>query len=66
MKWHKVEDYPVNSNEYVLVSMEYNGKRDFIDCFVAKKVNDMWCAPDSEEYYTNETDKWAHIELPDD
>lgn len=66
MNWHKVEDYPVGSDEYVLVSMEHSGKRDFIDCFVAKKANDMWHAPDGEEYYTSPTDKWAHIELPDD
>lgn len=65
MDWHKVEEYPVGSDEYVLVSMEYRGKRDWIDCFIAKNVNEMWKSPDGEEYYTSPTDKWAHIELPD-
>lgn len=37
MEWHKVEDYPVGSDEYVLVSLKWNGKRLPADCFVAKK-----------------------------
>lgn len=42
MKWRKVEDYPVGSDEYVLVSLKWNGKRFLIDCLVAKKQEDYW------------------------
>ena len=38
MKWHKVEDYPVGSDEYVLVSTS----RTRTGCIVAKLVNGPW------------------------
>ena len=65
MKWHKVEDYPVGSDEYVLVSAKWNNKRLVSDCFVAKKRGDYWLVND-EEYYIDSTDRWCHIDLPED
>lgn len=65
MKWHKVEDYPVGSDEYVWVSLEWNGKRLARDCFVAKKQGDYWLA-NNEEYYIDSTDRWRYIDLPED
>lgn len=66
MKWHKVEDYPVGSDEYVLVSSEWNNKRFTIDCFVAKKVGDYWVTSDDEYYIDFSTDRWCHVDLPED
>ncbi len=65
MEWHKVEDYPVGSDEYVLVSLKWNGKRLPADCFAAKKQGDYWLA-NNEEYYIDSTDRWCHIDLPED
>lgn len=42
MKWHKVEDYPVGSNEYVLVSKIICGVRKDTGCFVAMLKNGRW------------------------
>lgn len=38
MKWHKVEDYPVGSGEYVLVSTN----RTRAGCIVAKLSDGYW------------------------
>lgn len=38
MKWHKIEEYPVGSDEYVLVSSKWKDTRFAVDCFVAKKT----------------------------
>lgn len=65
MEWHKVEDYPVGSDEYVLVSSKRNDKRFAIDCFVAKKRRDYWLVND-EEYYIDSADRWCYIDLPED
>ena len=65
MKWHKVEDYPVGSDEYVLVSLKWSGKRFPIDCLVAKKQGNYWKTID-DEYYIDSTDHWCHIDLPED
>ena len=65
MEWHKVEDYPVGSDEYVLVSSKWNNKRLFTDCFVAKKRGDYWLV-NNEEYYIDSTDRWCYIDLPED
>ena len=65
MKWYKVEDYPVGSDEYVLVSATWNNTRLPIDCFVAKKQGD-YCLVNNEEYYIDSTDRWCHIDLPED
>ena len=66
MKWHKVEGYPVGSNEWVLVSRFYPRKSCF--CLVAKLKGEkikMWT--DGENYTEVEpTDRWAYIELPED
>ena len=43
MKWYKVEDYPVGSDEYVLVSQYYQGSRIPYNCFVGRLREDgMW------------------------
>lgn len=65
MKWHKVEDYPVGSDEYMLVSSKWNNKRLASDCFVAKKQDDYWLV-NNEEYYIDSTDRWCYIDLPED
>lgn len=36
MKWHKVEDYPVGSDEYVLVSSVFPDAHNTRSCFIAK------------------------------
>lgn len=36
MEWHKVEDYPVGSDEFVLVSQIVVGQRYKAFCFVGK------------------------------
>lgn len=67
MKWHKVEDYPVGSNEYVLVSTN----RTYAGCIVAKLVDGLW----NDKLWNNglgvhfsasSTDRWCHIDLPED
>lgn len=42
MKWHKVDDYPAGSDEYVFVSQIVVGKRDKEFCFVAMLKNKYW------------------------
>lgn len=39
MKWHKVEDYPVGSDEYVLVSKIICDTRKDTGCFVMMLKN---------------------------
>ena len=64
MQWHKVEDYPVGSNEYVLVSTN----RTRAGCVVAKLVDELL---DDRLLDTglgvrisaSLTDRWCHIEL---
>lgn len=67
MEWHKAEDYPVGSDEYVLVSSKWNNKRFVIDCFVAKKHGDCWLSNKNDrEYYIDPTDRWCHVNLLED
>lgn len=71
MKWHKVEDYPFGSDEYVLVSRQYKGQKDAYNCFVAYLI-----VTKSNKYWINRkheiidgalpTDRWCHIDLPED
>lgn len=67
MKWHKIEDYPVGSDEYVLVSTN----RTHTGCIVAKLVDGPW----NDKLWDNGrrvrisaslTDHWCHIDLPED
>lgn len=67
MEWHKVEDYPVGSDEYVLVSTN----RTHIGCVVAKLADGFW----GDKLWNNglgvhfsasSTDRWCHIDLPED
>ena len=66
MKWHKVEDYPAGSDEYVLMSQEYLGIRAKDGCIVAKLTGEYW--DDGLGVYTQmlSTDRWCHIDLPED
>ena len=68
MKWHKVEDYPVGSDEYVLVSTNHHTRS---GCVVAKLVGGLW----GDRLWDNGlgvhivaslTDRWCHIDLPED
>lgn len=68
MEWHKVEDYPVGSDEYVLVSTT---NRTRAGCIVAKLVDGFW----NDKIWDNGfgmhfsallTDRWCHIDLPED
>ena len=68
MKWHKVEDYPVGSNEFVLVSTNYHTRA---GCVVAKLVdgpwNDkLWDNGLGRRFSASLTDRWYHIDLPED
>lgn len=67
MKWHKVEDYSVGSDEYVLVSQLLCGERDKEFCFMGKLTRDNWWSNAfSPMYPVQSTDRWAHIDLPED
>lgn len=62
MKWHKVEDYPVGSNEYVLVSTN----RTRTGCIVAKLIDGFWNNGLGVRIPASSTDRWCHIDLPND
>lgn len=42
MEWHKIEDYPVGSDEYVLVSQVVAGHRNNRFCFMGKLNLHNW------------------------
>lgn len=62
MKWHKVEDYPIGSDEYVLVSTN----RTRAGCVVAKLVDGLWDTGLGVRISASPTDRWCHIELSED
>ena len=62
MKWNKVEDYPVGSDEYVLVSTN----RTRAGCIVAKLVDGLWDSGLGVRISASLTDRWCHIELSED
>ena len=62
MKWQKVEDYPVGSDEYVLVSTN----RTRAGCVVAKLVDGLWDTGLEVRISASSTDRWCHIELSED
>ena len=62
MEWHKVEDYPVGSNEYVLVSTNHTRT----GCIVAKLVDGPWDTGHRVRISASLTDRWCHIDLPKD
>ncbi len=66
MKWHKVEDYPVGLDEYVLVSQVVVGQREDLGCFVAMLRNGYWCDGFATIGPVQPTDCWCHIDLPED
>lgn len=67
MKWHKVEDYPVESDEYVLVSQIVGGVRPKVFCFPARmKTDDYWWDCVGKIKPVEPTDRWCHIELPEE
>lgn len=62
MKWHKVEDYPIGSDEYVLVSTN----RTRAGCVVAKLVDGLWDTGLGVHISASPTDRWCHIELSEE
>lgn len=67
MEWHKVEDYPVGSDEYVLVSTN----RTRTGCIVAKLIDGflddrLWDNGLGVHISASFTDRWCHIDLPED
>lgn len=66
MKWHKVEDYPIKFDEYVLVSPNFSGVRTTRSCFTAKLKDGFW--DDGMDMCTEveSTDRWCYIDLPED
>lgn len=62
MKWHKVEDYPVGSDEYVLVSTN----RTRTGCMVAKLVDGNWDNGLGVRISASSTNRWCHIDLSED
>lgn len=67
MKWHKVEDYPDGSDEYVLVSQMVNSKRKPAWCYVVRMDEfGNWDDGLGETYEIQNTDRWCHIDLPED
>lgn len=65
MKWHKVEDYQVGSDEYVLISTIVVGQREDLGCFVAVLRNGYWYDGLTTSPVQS-TDRWCHIDLPED
>lgn len=66
MKWQKVEDYPVGSDEYVLVSQLLLGQRENVSCFVAMLRNGYWRDEFDVVSPMQPTDRWSYITLPED
>lgn len=62
MKWYEVEDYPVGSDEYVLISTN----RTHAGCVVAKLVDGLWDTGLGVRISVSLTDRWCYIELPED
>lgn len=62
MKWYKVEDYPVGSDEYVLVSTNHTRT----GCIVAKLIDGFWDDGLGVRISASSTDRWCHIDLPED
>lgn len=62
MKWYKVEDYPVGLDEYVLVSTN----RTRAGCVVAKLFDGCWDNGLGLRISALSTDRWCHIDLPED
>lgn len=66
MEWHKVEDYPVGSEEYVFVSQVVIGRRENLGCFVAMLKNRYWRDGLDIAAPVQSTDRWCYIDLPKD
>lgn len=66
MEWHKVKDYPVGSDEYVLVSQVVVDQREDLGCFVAMLKNEYWRDGFDIVALVQPTDRWCHIDLPED
>ncbi len=67
MKWRKIKDYPVGSDEYVLVSTN----RTRAGCIVAKLIDGFWDDRLWDDglgvrISASSTDRWCHIDLPND
>lgn len=66
MEWHKVEDYPIGSDEFVLVSRIFFGEKEKAGCFVAALNCNCWISNFDFATKVQDTDRWCHIDLPED
>ena len=66
MKWHKVEDYPVGSDEYVLVASVFPDAHTTKNCFTAKLKDGFWDDGMGICTEAQPTDRWCYINLPED
>lgn len=78
MKWHKMQDFPyeatevIDPNKFVLISQRFYSNRSPYNCFVAQlcpsdiKDGNCWRTPIGIYIATDDTDRWAYIELPED
>ena len=68
MEWHKVGDYPVGSDEYVLVSQTAGNTRLKVFCFMARMTNGYWYDYCGAVKPVESTDRWCYcyIDLPED
>lgn len=62
MKWYKVKDYPIGSDEHMLVSTN----RTRTGCIVAKLVDGLWDNGLGVCFSASSTDRWCYIDLPED
>ena len=77
-KWHKLQDFPyeatevIDPNKFVIISQRFYSNRSPYNCFVAQlcpsdiKDGNCWRTPIGIYIDTDDTDRWAYIELPED
>ena len=78
MKWHKMQDFPyeatavIDPNKFVIISQRFYSNRSPYNCFVAQlcpsdiKDGNCWRTPIGIYIDTDDTDRWAYIELTED
>ena len=66
MEWHKVEDCPVGSDEYVLMASVFPDAHTTKSCFVGKLKDGFWEEGLQTYIEAQPTDRWCHIDLPED
>lgn len=66
MELHKVEDYPVGSDKFVLVSRIFFEEREKAGCFVAALNGNYWVSNFNFATKVRDADRWSYITLPED